>query len=184
MNKEDSIKEKFKQALTSTFKVISEDYKIKNKDQKKLDEEIFQISELDNINDKSKFTKLRAETDSKALKKKFSNSKVFVKNIPKNTSCQNLYKTAEKIRYEVLGSKMLKGISKNFYENYNSKLMSIKTEKSVKIGDEIKYNDNVIGKILIDKPYPFALIKLFDPEFSVFKDKTLKINNDNAEIIS
>ena len=64
------------------------------------------------------------------------------------------------------------------------RLMSIKTEKSVKIGDEIKYNDNVIGKILIDKPYPFALIKLFDPEFSVFKDKTLKINNDNAKIIS
>ena len=64
------------------------------------------------------------------------------------------------------------------------KLMSIKTEKSVKIGDEIKFNDNVIGKILIDKPYPFALIKLFDPEFSVFKDKTLKINNNNVEIIS
>ncbi len=64
------------------------------------------------------------------------------------------------------------------------KLMSIKTEKSVKIGDEIKFNDNVIGKILIDKPYPFALIKLFDPEFSVFKDKTLKINNDDVEIIS
>ena len=63
-------------------------------------------------------------------------------------------------------------------------LMSIKTKKSVKIGDEIKYNNNVIGKILIDKPYPFALIKLFEPEFSVFKDKTLKINNDNAEIIS
>ena len=41
-----------------------------------------------------------------------------------------------------------------------------------------------IGKILIDKPYPFALIKLFDPEFSVFKDETLKINNDNAEILS
>ena len=63
-------------------------------------------------------------------------------------------------------------------------LMSIKTEKNVKIGDEIKYNDDVIGKILIDKPYPFALIKLFDPEFSVFKDKMLKINNDNAEIVS
>ena len=63
-------------------------------------------------------------------------------------------------------------------------LMSVKTEKSVKIGDEIKYNNNVIGKILIDKPYPFALIKLFDPEFSVFKNKTLKINKNNAEIIS
>ena len=39
-------------------------------------------------------------------------------------------------------------------------------------------------KILIDKPYPFALIKLFDPDFSVFKDKKLKINDSNAEIIS
>ena len=63
-------------------------------------------------------------------------------------------------------------------------LMSIKTEKDLKIGDEIKYNDSVIGKILIDKPYPFALIKLFDPDFSVFKDKKLKINDCNVEIIS
>ena len=63
-------------------------------------------------------------------------------------------------------------------------LMSIKTDKNVKIGDEIKYNDSVIGRILIDKPYPFALIKLFDPEFSVFKDKKLKINSNNVEIIS
>ena len=63
-------------------------------------------------------------------------------------------------------------------------LMSIKTEKNVKIGDEIKYNDSVIGRILIDKPYPFALIKLFDPEFSEFKDKKLKINSNNVEIIS
>jgi len=63
-------------------------------------------------------------------------------------------------------------------------LMSIKTDKNVKIGDEIKYNDSVIGRILIDKPYPFALIKLFDPEFAVFKDKKLKINSNNVEIIS
>jgi len=63
-------------------------------------------------------------------------------------------------------------------------LMSIKTEKNVKIGDEIKYNDSVIGRILIDKPYPFALIKLFDPKISVFKDKKLKINNNIAEIIA
>ena len=63
-------------------------------------------------------------------------------------------------------------------------LMSIKTEKDLKIGDEIKYNDSVIGRILIDKPYPFALIKLFDPDFSVFKDKKLKINESNVEIIS
>ncbi|MDC3127510.1 folate-binding protein [Candidatus Pelagibacter bacterium] len=63
-------------------------------------------------------------------------------------------------------------------------LMSIKSEKKLKIGDEIKYNDNIIGKVLIDKPFPFAVIKLFDPEFSVFKNKKLKINDNNVEIIS
>jgi len=63
-------------------------------------------------------------------------------------------------------------------------LMSIKTDKNVKIGDEIKYNDSIVGRILIDKPYPFALIKLFDPEFSEFKDKKLTINSTNVEIIS
>ena len=131
MNKEDSIKEKFKQALTSTFKVISDDF-INNRNKSKFDEKSLEISELENINDKYQFIKLRAETDSQALKKKFSNNKIFEKNIPKKLTCQNLYKTAEKIRYEMLGSKMLKGISKNFYENYNYKLKSIKTEKTTK----------------------------------------------------
>ena len=63
-------------------------------------------------------------------------------------------------------------------------LMPIKTEIDIKIGDEIKFNNSVIGKILIGKPYPFALIKLFDPEFSVFKDQKLKINNKFVEIIT
>ena len=63
-------------------------------------------------------------------------------------------------------------------------LMSIKTDANVKIGDEIKYNDSVIGRVLIDKPYPFAIIKLFDPEFSVFKNEKLKINSNSVEIIS
>ena len=63
-------------------------------------------------------------------------------------------------------------------------LMPIKAECEIKIGDEIKFNDTVIGKILIDKPFPFALIKLFDPEISLFKDKKLKINNDDIKIIS
>ena len=35
MNKEDSIKEKFKQALQSTYKVIADDYKVKKNKKKK-----------------------------------------------------------------------------------------------------------------------------------------------------
>ena len=63
------------------------------------------------------------------------------------------------------------------------KLMSIDSEKKVIIGDEIKYKENIIGKVLIDTPYPFALIKLFDPEFSEFKDKEVKIRNNNIKIL-
>ena len=63
------IKEKFKQALTSTIKVISEDFNIignqKNKDSQKFD--LFEIDSLNNEND---FVKARATSDSKALKKK------------------------------------------------------------------------------------------------------------------
>ena len=53
------------------------------------------------------------------LKKKFSNKEIFNKNLPNNPSCKSLYDIAEKIRYEALGGKMLKGIEKNFNEIKN-----------------------------------------------------------------
>ena len=55
---------------------------------------------------------MRAETDSGALKKKFSDDLIYTKNLPNNTSSRSLYNIAEKIRYEVLGGKMLKGIER------------------------------------------------------------------------
>ena len=92
MNKEDSIKEKFKQALQSTYKVISDDYKVvKNK---KNDEKVYDIGEIDNINDKDQFKKLRAETDSEALKRRFSDRKLLDKNNPQNPSCSCLLYTS------------------------------------------------------------------------------------------
>ena len=64
------------------------------------------------------------------------------------------------------------------------KLLPIKAEKDFIIGSEITYNNDLIGKILISRPYPFALIKLFDPDFTVFKDKNLLINDNKIKIIS
>ena len=66
---------------------------------------------------------------------------------------------------------------------FRKKLKPIKVDCEIKIGDEIKYNDLIIGKILIDKPVPFALIKLFEPEFSLIKDQKLKINNSEVQLI-
>ena len=91
MNKEDSFKEKFKEALVSTVKVISEDYDI-NKDKfNNLNSKNYNFFELDNLNRKEDYIKLRAETDSEALKRKFSNNSIYQKNIPKNNSCKLLY---------------------------------------------------------------------------------------------
>ena len=135
MNKEDNFKEQFKQALISTAKVISDDYRPninkKNSSSKNLD-----FFELDNLDNRHDFIRLRAETDSGALKKKFSNKEIYKKNLPINSSYRSLYDIAEKIRYELLGSKMLKGISKNFNENYNQKI-------SLKRKDQLKNKDDV-----------------------------------------
>ena len=81
----------------------------------------YNFFELDNLNSRSYFIRFRAEADSEALKKKFSNIEIYKKYLPNNTSCKSLYDIAEKIRYEILGSKMLKGISKNINENYIQK---------------------------------------------------------------
>ena len=75
------------------------------------------LIELENLNSKNDFVKARAETDSKALKKKFSSEDIFKKNLPSGSSCRSLYTITEKIRYEKLGSKMLKGIDKNLRDN-------------------------------------------------------------------
>ena len=122
-NKEDNFKEQFKQALISTAKVISEDYKLNvKKIDKDLSSKKINFFDVTNLSNKADFIRLRAEADSGALKKKFSNKEIFNKNLPDNLSCRSLYNIAEKIRYEMLGGKMLKGIGKNLSENYKQKI--------------------------------------------------------------
>ncbi len=63
------------------------------------------------------------------------------------------------------------------------KLMAIKADKNLKIGDELKFKENKIGKILIGNNYPFALIKLVDPDLSEFVDKEIVIEKNKVNII-
>jgi len=136
-NKENNFKEKFRQVLTSTAKVISDDYKIKIKNNNKnLSSKNIDFFEINNLSNKTDFIKLRAETDSVALKKKFSNKEIYKKNLPSNISCRPLYNIAEKIRYEVLGGKMLKGIEKNLSDNYYHKI-------KLKRKDQLKSKEDV-----------------------------------------
>ena len=164
-SKENNFKEKFKQALISTAKVISDDYRIDIKkinnstNSKKID--LFDVTNLSNKND---FIRLRAESDSVALKKKFSNKKIFNKNLPTNSSCVSLYNIAEKIRYELLGGKMLKGVGKNLNENYNKKI-------STTYKDQLKNKDDVP----ITEAFELYMLKKF---FNI------KLNSTTSKMLS
>ena len=134
--KEDNFKEKFKQALLSTAKVISDDYKVatKNSD-KNLSSKNTNFFEIDNLSNRSDFIRLRAQTDSHAVKKKFSNKEIFNKNLPNNVRYKSLYNIAEKIRCELLGGKMLKGIKKNLNEDYYQKINLKRKDQLIKKDD-------------------------------------------------
>ncbi len=136
-NKTESLKEKLKQALSSTARVISDDLNIEPKlnNQKNIDK-----FEFDDLNTRGDFLKARAESDSGALKKKFSDELIFKKNLPSNSSCKSLYTIAEKIRYETLGSKMLKGIGKNLRENY-TQINKLKRKDQLKSKEDVAVNE-------------------------------------------
>ena len=119
--KEEIYKEKIKQALNSTFKVISESLVDNSNNKKSLDiqnERFFP----DSLKVKEEYIKLRSDLDSKALKIRFSNKSIYNKNYPKNNSSGKLYEISEKIRYELLGSKMLMGIKKNLENSYLNRI--------------------------------------------------------------
>ena len=186
-NKENNIKEQFKQALISTAKVISEDYKLNiKKIDKDLKSKKIDFFDITNLSSKNDFIRLRAETDSGALKKKFSNKEIFNKNLPNNPSYKSLYNIAEKIRYEILGGKMLKGIKKNLSENYNQKIDSLRK-------DQLKNKEDVP----IAEAFEFYMLKKFfdlelnstsskmlsfwEKDFSSSIDKHLDFLNKNLE---
>jgi len=185
MNKEDLKKEKFKQALISTVKVISEDFKI-DKESKELHSKKFNFFELNDLNNKEDYIKFRAESDSEALKRKFSNKNIYQKNLPKNSSCRQLYDISEKIRYEILGAKMLKGISKNLKDNYNQKIIfknkdQIKSKEDVKIEEsfELYMLKNFLGINL--NPLAEKVLSYWEKDFKSSLDKHLSYLNKNLE---
>jgi folate-binding Fe-S cluster repair protein YgfZ len=49
--------------------------------------------------------------------------------------------------------------------------------------DIIKYKDNEIGKVMIDKPFPFALVKLVQPDLKDFIDIEIKCGKAIIKII-
>ena len=193
MKKEENLKEKFKQALISTVKVISGDYKSNlelDKTNKKINNNDF--FELDNLNNKNDFLKFRAETDSEALKRKFSDRKIYLKNLPTKPTLKSLYNFSEKIRYEKLGTKILKGINKNLIDNYNYKI-SLKRKDQLKSKEDTNITEAfeiyMLKNFLNIKPNMLCekILSFWEQEFKDNFGKHLnylKQNLENQEIYS
>jgi len=140
MDEKELLKERFKSAVSSAVKAISENFDIEvkfgnNTTSKKNSLNLPEIINLKNLQD---FTDLRAFADSEALKIKYTNKKIYLKNEPKGTMAKALYAIAEKIRYEKIGSDNLKGVKNNITQCYinkfkNKKIEEIKTETDVPI---------------------------------------------------
>ena len=60
------------------------------------------------------------------------------------------------------------------------RLLPIISNNSLRISDEIKFKDQIVGKVLIGNQYPFALVKYLDKNFN--KDLEFKGKNGSFKI--
>ena len=185
-SKETTLKEKFRIALTSTAKVISDDFEINNKSSNKKKSNDLNTIEIEDLNNPSDFIRLRAETDSAALKKKFSNDVIYKKNLPSNTSSRSLYNIAEKIRYEALGGKMLKGVEKNFNENY-AQIVNHKGKDQLKTKEDVTVTEAFELYMLKNfhqiklNPLTSRMLNFWAKDFEKSIDKHKKFLQENLE---
>ncbi len=198
MDEKEILKERFKAAVSSTVKAISGNFDLEIKFSDKTDSKknLLNLPDIIALKNLQDFTNLRAFADSAALKIKYTDQKIYIKNQPGGTTAKSLYSIAEKIRYEKIGSEKLKGVRNNIiqcYENRykNKKIEEIKTDSDVTITEafelylrnhffqlkENKIKKKVLGnwKDLFDKNIKKNLKKL---------DNCVDNQNEYAQIIS
>ena len=174
--KREILEEQIKQALTSTFKVISNHIEDKNSKNKDLKIKTLDFSEIKDLKSKNDYIRLRANTDSKALKLRFSDNGIFIKNQPKNPALSKIYELSEKIRCEMLGSKMLNGIKKNLENNYYQKINN-KKYKDVNAKKDINVLD-AFELYIIEKFFKLNLSEISQKTLSYWR-KDFDKNFDN-----
>ena len=181
-----NLKEKLQQALQSTIRVISDDLSSIDKSKDKKESKKTEFFQLDNLKSKNDFVKARAESDSSALKRKFSNEETYKKNLPSSSSCKSLYAVTEKTRYEALGIKMLKGIEVNLKEYYNQ-VINAKGKDQVNIKEDVPileafelYMLKKFHNIELN-PLSNKILSFWEKDFNEFIDKHIEFLKENFE---
>ncbi len=133
MEKKSEILENFKTAIGSTVKSLSNSENVEvsfgsqNFEAKK---NSIKLPEVEQVNNKINYNKIRALADSKSLRLRFSNNKTFKSFEPNGNISKKLYKIAEKIRYEKLGSDQFKGVKNNIEKYYQERISTLDLKNS------------------------------------------------------
>jgi len=133
VEKKTEILEHFKTAIGSTIKSLSNSENVEvsfgNKDLKSKKNSI-QLPDIEQINNKINYNQIRALADSESLKLRFSDKKIFKSYEPEGNISKKLYKIAEKIRFEKLGSDQFKGVKNNIQKYYQERVDSLDLKSS------------------------------------------------------
>ena len=164
MEKKTEILEHFKTAIGSTIKSLSNSENVEvsfgNKDLKSKKNSI-QLPDIEQINNKINYNQIRALADSESLKLRFSDKKIFKSYEPEGNISKKLYKIAEKIRFEKLGSDQFKGVKNNIQKYYQERVDSL----------DLKSSEDKI----IESFENYLRVKFFESKNSKELEKKLKI---------
>src|SRR5210317_172996 len=111
--------ENFKSAVLSTAKAIARKT-IDPKEQVKIAK--INVPKILSIENKDEILEARALADSEALRMRYNDENISKQNEPRGTISKSLFKIAEKIRYEKIGSDEYQGIQNNLNNFYQKKI--------------------------------------------------------------
>ncbi len=177
--KQKSLLEEFKLAISSTVKSIANVANLNvvfenNKNEK--GEEILNLPNIESLTKKNDFYNLRAIADLEALKLRFTDKIIFKKNEPQGNLPKKMYQIAENIRVEKIGSDEFKGIKKNLSNFFEEKIKETDHKES---STEEKFEYYLRLNLLKKK-----ISKNVDKNFVNFKknlDKRIKKDLENLD---
>ena len=191
MQKKENHLEVFKNALASTIKSISRkkncEVKFGKQPSTSTNNKVINLPELDKLDNINDYSFYRAIADSEALRLKYSNNVIYKKHKPKGEMSQKLYKIAEKLRYEKIGSELFTGIKKNLFFQYKEEKVKSKTNKNKLEASFDSYLKSIFFNIKETKKSKINFEKKFKENLNFLKENINdqnKFNQKISEIIS
>ena len=131
-NKKEKL-ENFKTAISSTIRSLTDSREIEvffGDQISKSNKKYIKLPDIENVNNKINYEKIRAIADSKSLNVRFSNESTYKKFEPEGNISKKLYRISEKIRCEKIGSSYFKGVKRNIENFYKKRLYELDLKSS------------------------------------------------------